>query len=79
MHSSLQQHDYSKSWLVPGHGIRLQSSVVSASPSQSAPLFRGGGLSHILVNVLLPPPQESEHSSVLHGDQFPGSGECQNA
>jgi len=47
--------------LLPGHGFIIQVLVSCCGPGQSSPLLAGGGLSHVLLRVLVPLPQVVEH------------------
>jgi len=53
---------------LPGHAFIKQKLVSSGNPLQSSPPCAGGGLSHVLVRVLVPLPHVTEH--VVHVPQI---------
>ena len=46
---------------LPGHWFITHTDVCWAEPRQSSPRFAGGGLSHVLVLILVPLSQVTEH------------------
>ena len=54
-----------------GHSLIKHSRVSVLLPTQSAPPFDGAGLSHFLVRLWIPPPQDWEHFE--YSDHRPNS------
>ena len=57
--------------ILPGHRSELQTDNSDEGPTQSFPPCSGGGLSHRLSLIFVPPPQVRVHSD--HSSQFPHS------
>lgn len=78
MQYMLQGFIPSKTYL-PGQEIRLHVTLTTASPLHSFPPFKGCGLVQVLLRVLKPPAQLTEHSPQYpQGDQLPSPEDSKN-
>ena len=58
---------------IPGQAGRVQTSVLVADPEHSLPPLAGAGLSHSLVLVRVPLPQETEQTPSSNLDHSPST------